>query len=115
MDAQDKAMGVYERIVNAESTTPEQLPELAAELIACDDSGQYLCSSARYLGALNAEGYAPLINRLVASAIERDREHKYISQLLPALWGDDFMEKATSLRLSDDNFRRIFKRIYPGR
>ncbi len=115
MEPQEKAMGVYEQIVNAESSSPADLPELVKGLIACDESGQYLCSSARYLNALNAEGYAPLINQLVASAIDRDREHKYISQLLPSLWGDDFMEKADSLRLNDNNFRRIFKRIYPGK
>ena len=50
---------------------------------------------------------------MVEAAIDRDREHRYISQLLPALWGDDFMARAEQLRISDNNFRRIYKRIYP--
>ena len=78
-----------------------------------DETGQYLCSGARYLGALDRGRYAPLVNAMVEAAIDRDREHRYISQLLPALWGDDFMARAEQLRISDNNFRRIYKRIYP--
>ena len=66
-----------------------------------------------YLGALDRGRYAPLVNAMVEAAIDRDREHRYISQLLPALWGDDFMARAEQLRISDNNFRRIYKRIYP--
>lgn len=112
MEHQDKAMDVYEQMVNAESTSPETLPSLVEQLKECDDSGQYLCSGARYLHALNAAAYGPLVSYMVEAAIERDREHRYISQLLPAIWGDDFMENADKLRLADNNFRRIFKRIY---
>lgn len=106
-------MDIYEQIVDAESTNPESLPDLVEKLKDCDETGQYLCSSARYLGALNATLYADFITNLVEEAIDRDREHKYISQLLPALWGDDFMMQADKLSLTDNNFRRIFKRIYP--
>lgn len=115
MESNDNALTIYEQIVNAEATAPEQLASLITKLSACDETGQYICSSARYLGALNPEKYASHIERLVADAISRDREHRYISQLLPALWGEDFMDKADELRLRDNNFRRIFKRIYPNK
>ena len=52
---------------------------------------------------------------MAEAAIDRDREHRYLSQLLPSLWGENFMENADQLRLSDNNFRRIFKRIYPDK
>lgn len=113
MEQPDNAMGVYEEIVNAESASPEELPALVDRLAICDESGQFLCSGARYLHALNSTGYAPYVDRMVDAAIDRDREHKYIAQLLPALWGEDFMQRADKLRISDNNFRRIFKRIYP--
>lgn len=113
MEAEDKAMSVYERIVNAEGSNPQWLPDLVDELCRCDETGQYLCSGARYLHAIDAQSYAPLINVLTEAAIDRDREHRYIAQLLPTLWGEDFQLKADKLRLSDNNFRRIYKRIYP--
>lgn len=113
MEMQNKALGVYEQIVNAEASAPEELPPLVEELKRCDDSGQYLCSGARYLHALSPDSYSSLVSSMVEAAIDRDREHKYISQLLPALWGEDFMQNARQLRISDNNFRRIFKRIYP--
>ncbi len=92
-------MEIYETLVDAESSAPDRLPALVAGLVDSDETGQYLCSGARYLGALDRGRYA--------------REHRYISQLLPALWGDDFMARAEQLRISDNNFRRIYKRIYP--
>ena len=106
-------MEIYETLVDAESSAPDRLPALVAGLVDSDETGQYLYSGARYLGALDRGRYAPLVNAMVEAAIDRDREHRYISQLLPALWGDDFMARAEQLRISDNNFRRIYKRIYP--
>lgn len=115
MQSTDKAMEIYEALVDAESSAPDRMPALVADLVANDETGQYLCSGARYLGALNRTGYGEYINTMVEAAIDRDREHRYIAQLLPALWGDDFMERSRQLRLCDNNFRRIFKRIYTDR
>ena len=53
MQSIDKAMRVYEAMVDAESTASDRLDSVVAELIACDETGQYLCSGARYLHALN--------------------------------------------------------------
>ena len=115
MQSIDKAMRVYEAMVDAESTASDRLDSVVAELIACDETGQYLCSGARYLHALNGPKYEKLVNAMVEAAIDRDREHRYLSQLLPSLWGENFMENADQLRLSDNNFRRIFKRRYPDK
>lgn len=106
-------MEIYEALVDAESSATDRLPALVTELMAADETGQYLCSGARYLGALDRARYGQYISAMVEAAIDRDREHRYLAQLLPALWGDDFMEHSQQLRLTDNNFRRIFKRIYP--
>lgn len=110
----EKGMDIYEQIVNSEASNPTRLPQLVEQLEAADDTGQYLCSASRYLSAMNPAEYSPLISRMVETAIDRDRERRYISQLLPALWGDDYMLRAEQLKLSDNNFRRIYKRIHPA-
>ena len=70
-------------------------------------------STARYLNAIDREKYAQSIDLLVKAAIAKDRDHVYLSYLAASLWGDDFKEHATELCASDDNFRRIYKRLYP--
>ncbi len=112
MDLENEGLTIYDHIVNSEKDAPEVLPELVEKLADVDDSGQYLCSSARYLHAVDCDRYSSIVNRLVGLAIERDRERKYIGSLLKALWGENYMEHAEELRQRDDNFRRIFKRIY---
>ena len=107
-----KGLNIYERIVNRESVAPEELPALAAELGEADETGQYLCSAARYLAAVDIERHRPVIDELARLAIERDRERKYIGGLLKPLWGEDYADHVEELRLSDHNFRRIYKRIF---
>lgn len=60
--------------------------------------------------------YADDISRLIAAAIDRDREHKYIADLLPSIWGEDYANHVDELSEADDNFRRVYKRVYakPG-
>ena len=48
----------------------------------------------------------------IAASIDKDREHKYIGDLL-TLWGDDYQNRVDELNASDNNFRRIYKRLYP--
>ena len=78
-----------------------------------DTSGQFLASTARFLHAINPEKFDSYLEVLVAAAIEKDKEMKYISSLLEALWGPDYEEKAEQLQRDDDSFRRIYKRLYP--
>ena len=74
---------------------------------------QFVVSTARYLNAIDHDKYASSIDLLVKAAIAKDRDHVYLSYLAASLWGDDFKEHAAELSASDDNFRRIFKRLYP--
>lgn len=59
--------------------------------------------------------YHDTIDKLVKGAIDRDKERRYIGDLLESLWGKDYAERAQSLISSDDNFRRIYKRVFPDR
>lgn len=79
-----------------------------------DLTGQFLASAARYLNAIDAEGYAPAVRRLVAAAIDKDREHAYLPDLITGLYGEDYTARAEELCASDDNFRRLYKRLCPS-
>lgn len=103
----------YEYIANNIQTIDDIMPELVDNLILVDKTGQFIVSTARYLNAIDSNRFADSIDRLVKAAIARDREHVYLADLAVSLWGPDFREKAAQLCETDDNFRRIFKRLYP--
>lgn len=106
-------MATYEYIANNFETCAELMPELVENLLRADTSGQFLASSARFLNAVDKETFGPYLPALIEGAIAKDRERRYIGSLLKTIWGDDYMERADELRATDDNFRRIYKRIYP--
>ena len=103
----------YEFIANNIDSIDPVLPELVDNMISVDACGQFCVSAARYLNATDAEKHAPAVSRLIAAAIDKDRERAYIGQLLPDIWGADYAERVDELNSSDNNFRRIYKRIYP--
>ncbi len=103
----------YEYIANNIQTIDDIMPELVDNMILVDKTGQFIVSTARYLNAIDSNRFADSIDRLVKAAIARDREHVYLADLAVSLWGPDFREKAAQLCETDDNFRRIFKRLYP--
>lgn len=103
----------YEYIANHIDSCDSIMNDLVDNMILVDGSGQFLVSSARYLCAIDREKFADAISRLVATAIEKDRERRYIADLLPSLWGADYQERADELSAADDNFRRIYKRVHP--
>jgi hypothetical protein len=103
----------YEYIANHINSCYEIIDDLVDNMINVDKNGQFLVSAARYLTAIDREKYNSAINRLIASAIEKDREHRYIGDLLQSIWGSDYTERIEELNSSDDNFRRIYKRLYP--
>ena len=82
--------------------------------IYVDLNGQFVVSTARYLCAIDSERYADSIDVLVKAAIEKDREHKYLGDLIAGIYGADYKERAAELSATDDNFRRIYKRLYPA-
>lgn len=106
-------MLTYEYIANNCETCEEEMDELVSNLVRVDLTGQFLASSARFLAAVDRERYSRWIPRLMEGAIAKDRERRYIGSLLEALWGADYKERADELAAADDNFRRIYKRIYP--
>ena len=103
----------YEYIANNMGNIDDDMPELVDNMILKDRTGQFVVSTARYLNAIDHDKYASSIDLLVKAAIAKDRDHVYLSYLAASLWGDDFKEHAAELSACDDNFRRIFKRLYP--
>lgn len=104
----------YEYIANHIDGDSQMMDELVDNMITVDRTGQFTVSAARYLSAVGSKLYAKQISRLVAAAIDKDREHRYIADLLPSIWGNDYAARAEVLIESDNNFRRIFKRLYPA-
>lgn len=104
----------YEYIANHIGLCDDIMDELIANMISVDASGQFVASAARYLAAIGSEAYAPQISALIAAAIDKDRERKYLPDLIAGIWGADYADKADSLSAADDNFRRIYKRLHPS-
>ena len=105
----------YECIANhIDSLDEAHLDELVDNMIAVDTTGQCLASAARYLHAIDAESYSRAINRLVAATIDKDREHRYLPDVLNSIYGPDYLSRAAELSAADNNFRRIYKRLYPN-
>lgn len=103
----------YEYIANHIGLTDDIMPELVDNMIQVDPNGQFCVSAARYLNAIDACSYSCHIGRLIAAAIDKDRERAYIGQLLPDIWGADYADRVDQLSQSDNNFRRIYKRLFP--
>lgn len=102
----------YEYIANHVGACDDCMPELVDNLIRIDSDGQFCVSAARYLHAVDADAYGHAVTRLIAAAIDKDRDRRYIGALLSCIWGDDFEQHVDELN-ADDNFRRIYKRVYP--
>ena len=107
-------LATYEFIANnIGNCDAEDMTLLVDNIINVDRNGQFLVSTARYLNAINKEKYSEYIDKMVKVAIDKDREHRYIPDLLSGLWGADYAEHHEELSASDDNFRRIYKRVFP--
>ena len=108
----EDGLATYEYIANNIGNCDDIMPKLVENIIQVDRNGQFVVSTARYLHAIDKDKYADSIDTLVKAAIERDREHKYIPDLLGSIWGADYAERVDELN-KDDNFRRIYKRAFP--
>ena len=107
-------LATYEFIANNIASIDPVLPALVDNMIGVDKSGQFTVSAARYLHAIDSQRYASEIERLISAAIDKDRERVYICSLLADIWGADYADNVEALSANDDNFRRIYKRIYPA-
>lgn len=104
----------YEYMANHITECEEIMSELVDNMTTVDQTGQFTVSAARYLHAIDGETFAPHISRLIAAAIEKDRERRYIGDLLQSIWGEDYADRLDELNATDDNFRRIYKRLHPA-
>lgn len=103
----------YEYIANNIETVDDDLPWLTDNMTNVDLTGQFTASAARYLHAIDSRRYADTIQRLVAATIDRDREHRYLPDILSSIYGLDYENRAIDLCSTDNNFRRIYKRLFP--
>ena len=110
---ESKGMELYEYIVDHVDERGSDPKEIVDKLRGADQTGQFLASTARYLAAIDRERFECWLSPLVEGAIEKDRERRYIGSLLEALWGSDYEEHVAELKETDNNFRRIYRRIHP--
>lgn len=108
-------MSTYDYLVNHVPNCLDEMDYLTENLMRVDTTGQFLASSARYLASINRELFDKWIGRLIEGAIDKDRERRYIWSLLKAIWGEDYLDRVDELNSTDDNFRRVFKRVYPDK
>lgn len=105
----------YEYLANnIESCTGADLDAVVENLVRVDLNGQFTASAARYLNAIDPATYRSAIETLTAATIDKDREHRYLGNLISSLYGEDYKQRAAELSATDNNFRRIFKRLYPN-
>ncbi len=107
-------LATYEFLANNIEDCDNDLDFLLENLTRVDLSGQFIASTARYLHAIDAVKYAAAVNKLVAATIDKDREHKYLPDILSGIYGADYQQHADTLIHHDDNFRRIYKRLFPN-
>ena len=113
LSADTDGLLTYEYLANNIGSCDDILPELVENIIRVDADGQFSVSAARFLWAINSESYASCIDSLIAAGTDKDRDRRYIGSLLSAVWGADYEQRAEELSATDNNFRRIYKRIYP--
>ena len=103
----------YEYIANHINSIDDMMPDLVENMIRVDKTGQFVVSTARYLHAIDPNKFSQSIDTLIKAAIEKDRKRAYLADLVASIWGKDYQERAAELNATDDNFRRIYKRLYP--
>ena len=108
LEADKDGLATYEFIANHIETCSEDMDYLVKNMIRADLTGQFLISAAHYLHAIDATVFAGAIDALVAAGIDKDRA------LMEQFYGADYLDRAAELSASDNNFRRIFKRLYPA-
>ncbi len=113
LQADPDGLLTYEYIANHIDTVEPDLSWLVDNMQRVDLSGQFVISAARYLFAIDPVRFAPYIDRLIKAGIDKDREHRYLGDLLTQMYGEDYASRAAELSQSDDNVRRIYKRLYP--
>ena len=112
LSADEDGLLTYEYIANHIGTDELDIDWLVRNMERVDAYGQFTASAARYLNAIDSTRFAAQISSLIASAIDKDREHRYLPGLMTAIYGDDYEQRAGELSNSDNNFRRLYKRLH---
>lgn len=113
LDSDTDGLVSYEYLANHIDSCQDVINDIIENIIRVDKTGQFDASTARYLNAIDKETFAEYISRLIAAAIEKDREHRYLGDLLQGIWGEDYAKHVDELNAKDNNFRRIYKRLFP--
>lgn len=104
----------YEFIANnIDDIDGEDALLLADNIKRVDLNGQFCASAARFFHAVSPEKYAAAVTSLIEALIEKDRERRYMTDLLPSIYGEDYADHIEELS-ADSNFRRIYKRLFPS-
>lgn len=103
----------YEYLANHIDSAHEVIGDIIENIDRVDLSGQFVVSTARYLHAIDPVRFAPEISTLIGMAIDKDRERRYLGDLLVSIWGEDYADRAAELSAADNNFRRVYKRVFP--
>ena len=106
-------LATYGYIANHIETCADDMDFLIDNMARVDVTGQFVVSAARYLFAIDGEAFAGAIDRLVSLGIEKDRERRYLGAMMEQFYGADYAARAEELSATDDNFRRIYKRLFP--
>ncbi|MCM1452370.1 MAG: hypothetical protein NC102_08920 [Clostridium sp.] len=112
--ADTDGLAAYEYIANHIEDGLEDIDAVIDYMARADSNGQILASTAKYLHAIDPDKFAKQIQRLVEATIEKDREHRYLADILIGIYGPDYETRAQELNEKDNNFRRIYKRLYPN-
>lgn len=113
LEADADGLATYEYIANHIDNCAADMDFLIENMNRVDLTGQFVISAARYLFAIDREGFADAIDRLVTLGIDKDRERRYLGALMEQFYGVDYAARAEELSASDNNFRRIYKRLFP--
>ncbi len=105
----------YEYIANHIEDGLDDIDQLIEYMIKADTTGQIMASTAKYLHAIDHDRFSVQIQALVEATIDRDREHRYLAGILNGIYGADYESRAQQLSETDNNFRRIYKRLYPNK
>lgn len=112
--ADTDGLATYEYIANHIESCGDDMDFLIDNMARVDLTGQFVISAARYLFAIDSERFAEAISRLVSLGIDKDRERRYMGAMMEQFYGADYAARAGELSATDDNFRRIYKRLFPA-
>ncbi len=113
LEADADGLATYEYIANHIDDCADDMGFLVENMNRVDLTGQFVISAARYLYAIDPVRFAGAIDRLVNLGIDKDRERRYLGALMEQFYGADYAARAEELSASDNNFRRIYKRLFP--